>query len=112
MEIIDLSHIIEVDMPVFPGTELPAFKETASIEADGYREKKIAICSHTGTHIDAPAHIVAGAKTLDQLPVDTFCGEAFLLNCTGAGKETIDLQDLHSRRDADGSPVRAVAMMP
>ena len=100
MKILDLSHILEVGMPVFPGTGLPAFKETASIETDGYREKKIAICSHTGTHIDAPAHIITGTKTLDQLPVETFCGDAFLLNCAGTGKETIDLQDLHTREDA------------
>ena len=95
MAIIDLSHFLEADMPFYPGTELPVFEERASIEMDGYREKKIALCSHTGTHMDAPAHIVAGAKTLDQLPVETFCGDAFLLKI----------------RDADGSPVRAVAII-
>lgn len=97
---VDLSHFLETDMPVFPGTDPPAFEETAAIEADGYREKKIALCSHTGTHIDAPAHIVAGTKTLDQLPVDTFCGNAFLLNFTKAGKGTADLQDLLYHADA------------
>ena len=95
MAIIDLSHFLEADMPLYPGTELPVFEERASIEMDGYREKKIALCSHTGTHMDAPAHIIAGAKTLDQLPVETFCGAAFLLKI----------------RDADGSPVRAVAII-
>ncbi len=100
MAIIDLSHFLEADMPLYPGTELPVFEERASIETDGYREKKIALCSHTGTHMDAPAHIVAGAKTLDQLPVETFFGDAFLLNCTRAGKEGVDLQELLPQADA------------
>ena len=95
MAIIDLSHFLEADMPLYPGKELPVFEERASIEMDGYREKKIALCSQTGTHMDAPAHIIAGAKTLDQLLVETFCGDAFPLTI----------------RDADGSPVRAVAII-
>jgi len=100
MAIIDLSHFLEVGMPLFPGTPVPIFEENASIETDGYREKKIALCSHTGTHMDAPAHIVAGAKTLDQLPVETFCGDAFLLNCTRARKARIDLTELLPHVDA------------
>jgi hypothetical protein len=32
--------------------------------------------SHTGTHIDAPAHMLAGAPALDQLGVDRFVGRA------------------------------------
>ncbi|BBO71310.1 cyclase [Desulfosarcina alkanivorans] len=94
MKIIDLSHFLESRMPVFPGAEPPALEETATIETDGYLEKKITFNSHNGTHIDAPAHIVTGAKTLDQLTMDTFCGEAFLLSCIGAGKAVIDLRDL------------------
>ena len=100
MKIIDLSHFIDAGMPVFPDTEPPAFEETASIETNGYREKRIALCSHTGTHMDAPAHIVPGTKTLDQLPVETFCGDAFLLNCAGTRKGTVDLQDLLPHTDA------------
>jgi len=100
MTIIDLSHFLETGMPVFPGTAPPVFEETASIEADGYREKKIALCSHTGTHVDAPAHILSGSRTLDQLPVETFCANAFLLRCTRAGMARIDRKDLQPHADA------------
>jgi arylformamidase len=100
MNIVDLSHFFEADMPVFPGTEAPVFEETAAIVPDGYREKRFALCSHTGTHIDAPAHIVPGAKTLDQLPVETFCGDALVLNCNRTGKAAVDLQDLLSHAQA------------
>lgn len=93
MNIIDLSHFLEPGMPVFPGASPPAFKAVAAIDTDGFCEKRIALSSHTGTHVDAPAHIVAGAETLDRLPLDSFYGEAFLLDCISASRH-IQLRDL------------------
>ena len=53
MRIIDLTHPISEDMPVYPGTEPPIFETGCSIEEAGFLEKKITLYSHTGTHIDA-----------------------------------------------------------
>jgi kynurenine formamidase len=100
MKLIDLSHFLEADMPVFPGTEPPALLEVGTLSGDGFREKKITLTSHTGTHMDAPAHILPGAKTLDQLPVEAFCGDAFLLDWSGAGRKSIDRGDLLPHGDA------------
>ncbi|MBM4159651.1 MAG: cyclase family protein [Ignavibacteria bacterium] len=94
MTAVDLSHIIVPNMPVYPGTEPPLFTAACSIEEEGFVEKKITIYSHTGTHIDAPAHIIAGAKTLDQLPIDHFIGPAALLDLTSISKQTIDVPDV------------------
>ena len=30
--------------------------------------------THTGTHLDAPAHIISGGKTLDDFPISSFTG--------------------------------------
>lgn len=81
MQIIDLSHYLEKGMPLYPGTAPPRLEETAAIERDGFRDKRISLSVHTGAHMDAPVHILAGAKTLDRLPVDTFFGKALLMNC-------------------------------
>lgn len=96
MRIIDLSHYLESDMPLYPDTAAPRFEETAAIQTDGFREKRISLCVHTGTHVDAPAHIIAGAKTLDQFSADTFCGPVILLDCTAAGRSIIDYSYLRS----------------
>ncbi|BBO92414.1 cyclase family protein [Desulfosarcina ovata] len=80
MRIVDLSHVLEAQMPLFPGTEPPRFADSARIDTDGYREKRITFSVHTGTHLDVPAHILAAGETLDQLPVETFCGLAFILD--------------------------------
>ena len=89
MRIIDLTHPISEDMPVYPGTEPPIFETGCSIEEAGFLEKKITLYSHTGTHIDAPAHLIKGHKTLDRLPVDQFYGKALAINIEGS-KQTIE----------------------
>ncbi len=80
MKLVDLTHIITEGMPVYPGTEAPILAPANTIPVDGFQEKKITMYSHTGTHMDAPAHLVPGAATLDQLPLDTFYGRACVLD--------------------------------
>ena len=83
-------------MPVYPGTEPPIFTTGCSIEDAGFLEKKITLYSHTGTHMDAPAHLIKGATTLDQLPVTQFFGEALIINCEKIDPKTIDAGALAS----------------
>jgi kynurenine formamidase len=98
MSIIDLSHFISPRMPVYPGTEPPVFETGCSIDEDGFLEKKITFYSHTGTHMDAPAHLIDGAKTLEQLPIEHFYGKAILLNRKYSRPQTIDVADLEAHR--------------
>lgn len=35
---------------------------------------------HTGTHVDAPYHFVAGGLTVDQVPIEWLCGSAVLVD--------------------------------
>ncbi len=93
-KIIDLTHLIEPDMPVFPGTEPPIFIPANTIEKDGFAEKRISFFSHTGTHVDSPAHMLAGGKTLDNYDVSTFVGQAFLLDATDCPGGYINLEQL------------------
>lgn len=94
MNVVDLSHEIEENMPVFPGTETPILAEANVIEVDGFREKKITMYSHTGTHMDAPAHILPGAEFLDQFPPDSFYGNALVVDFSRQPGNTIGAEDL------------------
>lgn len=88
MKIIDLTHTMHGEMPVFPGTEKPIFYPVNTLEKDGFIETKLSLYSHTGTHIDAPSHMLQGAKTLDKLQVDNFVGRGIVLDFTNIeGKE-------------------------
>ena len=81
MRVIDLTHTITEGMPVFPGAEPPRFESVASCETDGYRETRISLFTHTGTHMDPPAHIFSGRATLDAFPPEQFIGRALVIDC-------------------------------
>ncbi len=82
MKAIDLTHFISEDMPVYPGTESPKLSPANTYEKDGFKETRISMYSHTGTHMDPPAHLFAGRTTLDQFPVSQFVGKALVIDCT------------------------------
>lgn len=79
MRYLDLTHPMNSFMPVYPGKIKPVVRPVADIENDGYRELRIELEGHTGTHIDAPAHMLPRGKTLDQFPVSHFTGKATLI---------------------------------
>ena len=80
--IIDLTHTITPDTFVYPGTPAPAFSPTRTIAHDGARETLLQVGSHTGTHMDAPAHLYPTGKTLDVLPITQFSGTAVVIHCS------------------------------
>ncbi len=46
---------------------------------------KIKAITHSGTHLDAPAHLIADGATIDKMPVLKFYGKggSFRLLCSG-----------------------------
>jgi arylformamidase len=94
MLIIDLTHTMHAKMPVFPGTPQPSFQPIHTISEHGFSQLDIHTYTHMGTHIDAPFHMVANGKTLDELPIDQFVGSASILDLKYLGKKQIDVADL------------------
>lgn len=80
--VVDLTHTIREEMPVYPGTEPPRLREGTSYSESGYRETLLHLFSHTGTHMDAPAHLFEDRTTLDAFPVSQFVGTALCIDCT------------------------------
>ena len=81
MKVIDLTHAIKEGMPVYPGTQAPSLIPAADYENDGFRETLLKMTTHTGTHMDAPAHLFPDRPTLDRLPVSQFIGRALAVDC-------------------------------
>jgi arylformamidase len=93
--VLDLTHTLSEDMPVYPGTEPPTFRPANTVEKDGFAEKLISMYSHTGTHIDAPAHMLAEGPTLDQLGVGHFVGKACVMDVSAQVRMDVDLLKSH-----------------
>ena len=83
MKVIDLTHTICEDMPVYPGTETPKLIPANNYEEHGFKETILHMFSHTGTHMDPPAHLFGDRKTLDALPPEQFIGKALVIDCRG-----------------------------
>lgn len=94
MKVIDLSHLIFEDMMVYPGTEKPNIQRRYNIEEDGFRETKISIFSHVGTHIDSPAHMIKDGKFLHEFQVSKFIGTAMVLDFSSHSTEVIELKEI------------------
>lgn len=86
--VVDLSQTIAPGMPVFPGTEPPRFEQGAAIASHGFAELRVSMFTHTGTHMDAPCHVLEGAPSLDQLPPERFVGPACMLDVRGLERVT------------------------
>lgn len=82
MKIIDLTHIISSNMPVYPGTDEPKLELANTYEKNGFKETLLTMFSHTGTHMDAPAHLFSDRTTLDLLPAEQFIGKALVVDCS------------------------------
>ena len=81
--------LIDISWPLEHGTTTEykdrntlAIELRARFEEHGREESVICMGTHTGTHIDAPAHFIKGGKTIDQFPLDTFIGSCLVVDCT------------------------------
>jgi kynurenine formamidase len=76
MRIVDLTVPITQEMEVFPGDPEVEFVPVAQMPQEPCRVTKLIFGSHTGTHMDAPAHMLENGPTLDEYPPDYFMGRA------------------------------------
>lgn len=80
MRWVDLTRPVAPGVPVFPGD--PEFSERR-IRGEGFRITELSLGTHTGTHVDAPAHVDDDGPTLDELPLELFAGTARVLDVRG-----------------------------
>jgi kynurenine formamidase len=83
VKIVDLTQAMTNGMPVMEGIAAPQFEDLASVATDGYAMSRYTFINHTGTHVDAPAHQIAGGATLDDIPLDRLVTQALTIDLTG-----------------------------
>lgn len=80
MKTYDITVPIRAGMPVYegdPGVKIEAW--SAFAKGDSSNVSMLNFGAHTGTHVDAPAHFIEGANTIDKLPLETLIGPARLI---------------------------------
>lgn len=76
----ELSHPITSGMQVYPGDPEVSVSSALSVEQDGVDVSLLHLGSHTGTHLDAPSHTVAGGRTTGSISLEELVGKALLVH--------------------------------
>jgi len=77
----DLTHDFGSGLP-YPGDPPASVTPHVTFESDGYRVAELSCSTHSGTHVDAPAHLLDDGATLGAYGVETFAFDARVVNCT------------------------------
>jgi kynurenine formamidase len=98
--IVDLSVVVDGTTlgPPAAGSP-PVTVETAFRGPGHWQSSRIAALLHTGSHVDAPLHVVAGGRPVEALTLDELSGAAAV----------IDLHDAQEREPIDASRLEAAA---
>ncbi|WP_082234093.1 cyclase family protein [Halobacillus massiliensis] len=93
MKMIDITAPVYEGMPVYKNKEekQPNFKS----QTNGHvTESRLEIDAHTGTHIDAPLHMVNDGDTFESISLDSLVGEAKVFDLT-------EVEDGITKRDLE-----------
>lgn len=91
MTLIDISPIVRPSTPVWPGDAEFGLVSKWSIGAgDSVTVGTVTTTTHVGAHIDAPSHVVDGAPSVSDTPLDACVGPCLVL----------DVRDLVDRASA------------
>jgi arylformamidase len=82
--VLDITRPLTPATPPFPGDPPLALREVAGHAAHGYRTTALSLCAHSGTHLDAPAHLFPGGATLEAFPAERFLLPARVVAAGGA----------------------------
>lgn len=94
-ELIDLTHVLRPGIPL--GGPLPDVEVSPLWQVANGDVANISLCrfaTHSGTHLDAPDHFVAGGRRLAEIPLDWTCGPAAFVHVPCGEHESVGAADL------------------
>ncbi|MBJ6725436.1 cyclase family protein [Geomesophilobacter sediminis] len=84
MTIHDITVAISSELPYYPGDVAVSLSPWNSIaNGDEANLTRLTLCSHSGTHVDAPRHFNDQGITVDLLPPEIFLGPAVVVEISG-----------------------------
>ncbi|MCL2320947.1 MAG: cyclase family protein [Oscillospiraceae bacterium] len=93
MKLIDISHVLDENTPIFPGDPKTTLTRIKTIDKDYYNAYLLQSCFHTGTHVDIPMHLINDSRTVIDFPLDGFVGRGILLDVRG--EKTLEMKPIY-----------------
>ncbi len=101
MKIVDLSHTIHADFPIFPGDPGIRIATHCTYTDGGYHNSIIEMGTHTATHVDALSHRLADGVTVDKVPLSQYVQNAYVLDLSDLDPTAeITVADLQPHQEA------------
>ncbi|MDQ1240224.1 MAG: arylformamidase [Thermodesulfobacteriota bacterium] len=101
MPIYDATLPLEEGMVAFPGDPVFGLERVLKTSSgDAFNLSLLNICTHTGTHVDPPAHYIEGGASVDELPLDALIGPGLVMGLPGVRRvdaNTLRKGDLQGR---------------
>jgi len=79
-KIVDLTQVIENEMPVYPGDIGANLFQFKYLNVNGYNDHRLEISMHAGTHIDSPMHLTDSKEYICEAPLDFFIEKGCILD--------------------------------
>ena len=114
--VIDLTHPLSADFPVYPGYTPFSAIVTSTIDGIGSLSRQVMMEEHVGTHVDAPAHFIVDGDDVNLIPPDRLVAPLAVIDISGLAQTTDDatvtVDDLLAWEDDHGEfpPGAFVAM--
>ena len=70
----DVTVPLTPGMLAYPGDPPFLLEPVQRLGEASYNLSRMVLTTHAGTHVDAPAHFLAGGATVDQLPLEILLG--------------------------------------
>lgn len=101
MRIHDITIPLSAELPVYPGDSPVVISPwTRMADGDAANVTRVTLCTHSGTHIDAPRHFNDQGEAVDSIPLATLVGKALVVELPKATEI--------GRNDLERLPVRGV----
>jgi arylformamidase len=91
----DISAPLRADLPVWPGEQGMRRDVVAEQPEDPATVSKLSFGAHTGTHVDAPVHFLAGAGGIEAYAPEVFVGPCHVVDLRAVA-ERIRADDLEA----------------
>ncbi len=105
IQFFDLSHPWGHGVPAWPYFEDVKIERLHGMAKSRVLTQKITTVMHSGTHIDAPGHVIEGTPLLHEIPLHNFFGTGVVLDIPKGKWEVVTAEDLEEA--SKKTPVRA-----
>jgi kynurenine formamidase len=88
-------RVVDLTLPLEHGMRGVEIETARTLAEGGWNARTLHLYSHSGTHMDAPAHFEAGGRTIDEVRLEECMGPAWVADIRGlAPRAVITVADL------------------